>query len=186
MSSAALVVVILAGLVLIAIAIFARHVIERRRRRSLRARFGTEYDRTLHATGDRKAAERELQRRIDRHDRVQLREIGVTRKDAIRGEWLAVQISFVDDPRRAISRAARLVHDAISERGYPSDDAGEQIDLISVDYPELVPEFRRAHLSTLRGRAGQADTEELRQAFLRYRLLLYRLFESQPADVVRS
>ncbi len=186
MSSAAWVVVILTGLALVAIAIFARHLVERRRRRSLQAHFRTEYDRTLHATGDRRAAERELQRRLDRRDGVQLHEIDVTRKDAIRGEWLAVQIRFVDDPRRAISKAARLVHDAITERGYPSDDAGEQIDLISVDYPELVPEFRRAHLSTLRGRAGEADTEELRQAFLRYRLLLDRLFEPQPADVVRS
>jgi hypothetical protein len=177
--------IILAGLVLIAIAIFAKHVREKRRRRALQARFLSEYDRTLHATGDREAAERELQRRIDRHDRVHLREIDATRKDAIREDWLAVQVSFVDDPRRAISKAARIVHDAMTERGYPNDDTGEQIDLISVDYPELVPEFRRAHLSTLRGRSGEAETEELRQAFLRYRVLLQRLLEPHT-HAVRS
>ena len=47
-------------------------------------------------------------------------------------------------------------------------------------------EFRRAHLSTLRGRAGDADTEELRQAFLRYRVLLVRLLEPQAANAARS
>jgi hypothetical protein len=186
MSSDVWVVVTLTGLALIAIAIFAKHLIDKRRRRSLQARFLSEYDRTVHAAGERKAAERELQSRIDRHDSVQLSEIAGPRKEAILGEWLAVQAGFVDDPRRAISKAARLVHDAMTERGYPNDDTGEQIDLISVDYPELVPEFRRAHLSTLRGRAGEADTEELRQAFLRYRVLLHRLLEPRAADAARS
>jgi hypothetical protein len=52
--------------------------------------------------------------------------------------------------------------------------------------PELVREFRRAHLSTLRGRAGNADTEELRPAFLRSRVLLVRLLEPQAANAVRA
>ena len=185
MSTIIWVVLILAGLVLIGAAIFLRHMIARRQRRSLQTRFLSEYDRTVRKTGDRRAAERELQGRIDRHDTVDLRDIDATRREALRGEWLAVQVSFVDDPGEAIMRAARLVHDTMSERGYPGNDIAEQIDLISVDYPDLVPEFRRAHLSVLRGRSGDADTEELRQAFMRYRAVFDRLLEPRSAKASR-
>ncbi len=187
MSTMVWVACIVAGLVLIAAAIYARHIIEKKRRRSLQTRFLSEYDRTVQKTGDRRAAERELQGRIDKYDNVvRLHDIDATRKEVIRAEWLSVQVSFVDDPRRAISKAARVVHDAMTERGYPDNDAGEQIDLISVDHPDLVPEFRRAHISTFRGRSGDADTEELRQAFLRYRAVFNRLLDPPAAKAARS
>jgi hypothetical protein len=165
----------IAGVALIVGAYVASRIIGHSRRRALQHQFLSEYDRTVRVTGDRVAAEIELQRRLDRRNVIELHDIDARKRDAIRNDWIAVQAVFVDDPTRALSRAARLVHRAMTEHGYPDEDTDEQIALISVDYPELVPELRRAHLSTLRGRSGSADTEELREAFLRYRAVFDRL-----------
>ncbi len=70
MSTIFWVMLIVAGLILIAAAMLARRLMQQRRRRSLQARFLSEYDRALRAPGDRRAAEKELQSRIDRYDNV--------------------------------------------------------------------------------------------------------------------
>src|SRR5256885_16261994 len=102
MSAIVWVIVIVVGLMLVAGAILARHMIETRRRRSLQARFLSEYDRTVRTTGDRRTAERELQERVDRYNNVvRLHDINAARKEAIRSKWIAVQAGFVDDPQLA-------------------------------------------------------------------------------------
>lgn len=58
------------GCILVIGAVFARHAMETRRRRTLQARFLSEYDCTVRTIGDRRAAERELQARVDRYDNV--------------------------------------------------------------------------------------------------------------------
>src|SRR5215210_9195053 len=116
------VILIVVGIVTVAVALTAMRMRKTRRRRELQDRFLAEYDRTVRTVGDRDAAERELQQRIDRRNVVQLHDIDARRRYAIPDEWIAVQASFVDDPARAISRAARLVHDAMSARGYPDEN----------------------------------------------------------------
>ncbi len=67
--------------------------------------------------------------------------------------------------------AETLLDEVMSERGYPVDDFEQQADLISVDHPDLVENYRIAH--TQRGRIdeGSQDTEASRGAVLRYRPL---------------
>ena len=103
-----------------------------------------------------------------------------------RGEWSGVQASFVDDPSDAVSNAARLVHDAMTERGYPDDGRASQIDMVSVDHPDLVQKFRSAHEASVRGRSGDAETEELRVAMLRYRAVFDRMLTPEHREAERS
>lgn len=158
----------------------------RRRRAQLQQRFGSEYDRTLSATGDRRSAERDLRDRADRRDAFELHEIEPARRHALVGEWVGVQASFVDDPAAALRSAARLVHNAMTERGYPDGRASDDIDLVSVDYPDVVPEFRRAHETIQRLGDGAGNTEALRCAVLQYRSVFDRMLEPTRAEAAES
>jgi hypothetical protein len=168
--------VILAIVVVAVVAILVVAAAMRGRRRArLQQRFGPEYDRTVEASGSRRAAERELRERAERRDEINLRDLDPQRRQVLRGEWVGVQAMFVDDPRGALDRAARLVHATMSERGYPANGDDEHIDLVSVDHPDLVPEFRRAHDTSVRLRNGNTDTEAVRQGMLAYRNVFQRI-----------
>ncbi len=178
MSTTVWVIIVVAILVLAAL-VFSN--VAHRRRVGLRQRFGDEYDRTVDAAGGRRAAERDLRDRAGRRDQIEVHDIDPQRRQVLVGEWVGVQASFVDDPAAAVRGAERLVHATMTERGYPDGSADNHIDLVSVDYPELAPELRRAR-ETSAGRAnggGVADTEALRKAMLRYRGVFDRMLEPQ-------
>src|SRR5512140_851120 len=77
---AALVAVIVVG-ALVALAV------NRRRRESLRTRFGSEYDRTVEATGSRSSAERELAQREKEVSKLDIRPLTASDRDGFRHEW---------------------------------------------------------------------------------------------------
>jgi hypothetical protein len=58
------------------------------------------------------------------------------------------------------------------------DDFDGRADLISVDHPTVVENYRKAHTTFLAYDAGDASTEELRQAMVHYRSLFDELVES--------
>ena len=176
MNATAWIIVAIVAVIIVAV-VLAALAVSRRRARSaqLRDRFGPEYDRTVDASGDQRTAERELAARLDRHDQIELHDIDPSRREEFRQQWMRVQTAFVDDPRSATDRAATLVHDAMLARGYPDGDRATLIDMMSVDHPDLVPEYRRAHEATLRGRNGDSDTEEFRRTVLRYRTVFDRV-----------
>jgi hypothetical protein len=178
MSATAWVIIgVVVAIIVILVAVLVTLRARRRRRMQLQHRFGDEYDRTVDTTGDRKTAERDLSDRAERRDAIELHEISAARRQVIVGEWVGVQASFVDDPAGALRSAARLVHQTMTERGYPDGSPDDDVDLVSVDHPDLVPEFRRAHETNARVRNGTADTEALRRALLRYRAVFDRLLE---------
>jgi len=172
-------IVIAAAAVVVLLAVLITAAVMRRRYRDrLRDRFGPEYDRTVGAVGRRRAAERDLAQRAERRDRLDLRPIDEGERRRLRGEWVGVQAEFVDDPMRATIDAERVVDDAMRARGYPVDGFAGQADLISVDHPDVVEHYRRAHQCGIRARDGEASTEEARQAVLAYRRVLDAVVEA--------
>ena len=176
--SAALVVVIVVVVVVLlvgAAALLSRRAAGRRR---LRERFGPEYERTVQTSGGSREAEAQLRARVERRDQLAIRPLTRTQRDRYEQDWRQVQAEFVDVPARSLSRADSLLTDVMVDRGYPMQDFDGQADLISVDHPEVVQHYRRAHSIYTESQAGQASTEDLRQAFVSYRAL----FENLTAD----
>jgi hypothetical protein len=170
-----IVIIVVAVLVIGAIAAGAA---KRRRTSQLREGFGPEYDRTLERTGDRAAAEHDLRERQARHDELELRPLDPMARTQYVDEWQAAQALFVDDPQAAISRADHLIQRAMRDRGYPVEDFEDRAALVSVDHPQVVEQYRRAHaIATVSGE-GRAETEDLRQAMQDYRSLFAELVET--------
>ena len=82
-------------------------------------------------------------------------------------EWQGLQERFVDQPSDAVVGADRLVYNVMETRGYPMGNFDAQADLVSVDHPEVVENYRFAHGIRERVQAQQASTEDLREALLR-------------------
>ena len=88
-----------------------------------------------------------------------------------------MQARFVDDPRGAVTVADNLVTDVMQARGYPIGEFEQRAADLSVDYPVIVDNYRAAHDIALRHNAGDASTEDLRQAMVHYRLLFQELLD---------
>jgi hypothetical protein len=89
--------------------------------------------------------------------------------------WRTVQAVFVDDPRKSVTEADRLLGDVMSTRGYSVGDFEQRSADISVDHPLVVENYRAAHEIAVRHASGQATTEDLRQAMIHYRTLFDEL-----------
>lgn len=153
-----------------------------RKRGAMRRRFGPEYDRTVAQLGDRKAAEQELRDRTQRREQLQLRTLDGESRERYRTEWLAIQREFVDRPEASIGDADVLLDRVLRERGYPVDDFEEKAALVSVDHPRLVEDYRAARAVRDRNTNHLANTDELRQALLRYRSLFEELLGGSAAN----
>ena len=103
----------------------------------------------------------------------------LARREELTQEWQQVQARFVDEPVLASSEAHVLVRRVLSERGYPTEDLDSQTDLVSVDHPEVVGDYREAVRRTRAGEKGEATTEDLREAMVHYRALFSRLLDGQ-------
>ena len=147
-----------------------------RHSRSLRDRFGPEYDRELNERG-RRHAEKELDRRARRVAELPIRPLPEGERDRYAELWRAEQARFVDDPRGAVNEADRLVEEVMRRRGYPIGDFEQRAADISVDHPVVVENYRAAHHIATRLERGQAATEDLRQAMVHYRTLFEDLLE---------
>ncbi|MEU4130252.1 hypothetical protein [Streptomyces wuyuanensis] len=145
------------------------------RRRHLRERFGPEYDRTVESGDSRRAAERELRSREQRHRDLDIKELPAEAKDRYSAEWNAVQERFVDEPSRCVDDADRLVTRLMSDRGYPTEGYEQQLRDLSVEHGSTLEHYRAAHDVGMRNRDGRATTEELRGAMVHYRALFQEL-----------
>jgi hypothetical protein len=154
----------------------------RRRSKNLQQRFGPEYDRIVQETGSQKAAEAELEQRRKHVENLNIRPLTKIEHDRYLVDWTAVQSKFVDDPAQAIKDADRLIIEVMLVRNYPMARFEERAADISVNYPELVSNYRAAHEIAQHNEQQAADTEELRQAMVHYRSLFNQLLETeQPA-----
>jgi hypothetical protein len=62
-------------------------------------------------------------------------------------------------------------------RGYPVDDFEQRAADVSVDYPDLVTNYRQLHAIAAKGE--KIDTEEMRQAMVHGRNLFENLIQSE-------
>ncbi|HEY3669527.1 MAG TPA: hypothetical protein VGN51_01225 [Acidimicrobiia bacterium] len=174
-------IVIAIVVVLVVVALVAA-ASSRRRRHHLQSRFGSEYDRTVEGADRRREAERDLREREARHDELDLHPLSDASRQRYTQQWQEMQSGFVDRPQVAVADADRLITDLMRERGYPVDDFDTRSELVSVDHPDVVENYRTAHGIARRTVEGRTSTEDLRQAVISYRALFEEMLVDEPAN----
>ena len=157
----------------IAVAVFVAVALARRARQrhaALARRFGPEYERTKAQYGAR-VADGMLMERAKRVERYHVRELSAQDRARFSSAWAVVQSQFVDDPRGAAARAGGLIAEVMRARGYDAEGGFEKrAEDLSVDHPEVVQHYRAAHVLARSGNPSTMNTEDLRQAFVHYRV----------------
>ena len=177
MSPILTIVLIVVILVVIAAIVFG---VQASRRKRLQSTFGPEYDRAVADTGSRTEAEKELRERERRHSELELKPLSPESQAKYAADWEEVQIQFVDNPTEAVGTADDLVTRLIAERGYPTRDYEDRLADLSVEHANTLQNYRDAHEISERSRAGEASTEDLRQALVHYRSLFADLLGTEP------
>ncbi|MFI1385423.1 hypothetical protein [Embleya sp. NPDC020886] len=177
--------VILAVVIVVALAAAAFAGRSILRRRHLQTRFGPEYDRAVEQYGDRREAERNLVDRERRHNELKLEPLDPAAREQYATEWTEVQERFVDAPDDAVQAADELISRLMRERGYPTGAHDKRMELLSVEHGHTLNHYRQAHEIARRSEAGQAETEDLRQAMIHHRALFDDLL-GQPYRPRRS
>ena len=156
--------------------------IDATRRRNLRRTFGPEYDRAIERGDNRRSVEAELADRMKHRRTFELHPLDPGERDRFTEAWSGVQARFVDEPGTVVEEADALVVEVMGRRGYPAADFDERAADISVDHPDIVEDYRVAHGVAGSAAQGQASTEDLRQAMVRYRSLFTRLLDVEGAQ----
>jgi hypothetical protein len=167
---------VLIAVLIVVVVVLAVLLMRSRRSHRLQEEFGPEYERAVEERGDRREAEAELAERRERHAQLDIRPLEPGARERYAERWQAAQRRFVDQPAPAVAEADALVSAVMSERGYPvSDEFDQRAADISVDHPVVVEHYRAAHAISLRATAGDAGTEDLRQAMVHFRALFDEL-----------
>ena len=174
--------IVIAVVVVLVIVAAVAAAASRRRRHHLQQRFGSEYDRTVEGADRRREAERDLRDREARHDELELRPLSDASRQRYTEQWQDMQAGFVDRPQVAVADADRLITDLMRERGYPVDDFDTRSELVSVDHPDVVENYRTAHGIAARTVEGRTSTEDLRQAVISYRALFEEMLVDDPVN----
>jgi hypothetical protein len=140
----------------------------------LRDRFGPEYDRVVGSSESKREAESELTAREERRAGLEVRPLSEPARKRDIDSWKEAQAQFVDDPRGAVGSADTLLQLVMRERGYPVDDFEQRAADISVDYPDVVENYRSGHRLWEANKRDGASTEDLRLAMRHYRALFRR------------
>ena len=169
---------------IVVVAVIALVAVGARNRRTamLRDRFGPEYDRVIENSDDQRAAEADLRGRERRRAQFDVKPLPEADRLRFANEWRDLQERFVDQPAPAAAAADALVARVMEARGYPVRDFDAQAELVSVDYPDTVENYRFAHAVQQRSQTEQASTEDLREALLRYRSLFDELLRPEGSD----
>jgi hypothetical protein len=173
MDATVIVLLALAAIAIVAVWFY----MQKRRSTELKGRFGPEYEAAVHRHGDPKKAELELERRVKRVKRFEIRPLSERHRSEFLESWRRNQARFVDDPGAAVAEADNLVCDVMNTRGYPMGEFENRADDLSVDHPHVVRNYRAAHAIAERHGRGEADTEDLRRAMVFYRDLFAELLE---------
>jgi hypothetical protein len=163
--------------VLIAVGAYLEH--RKSKTIALRNRFGTEYDRAVVTHGSSRKAENKLADRETRVEALKIRDLEATERDRFVAEWHTVQSRFVDHPKAAVTEADDLVNALLEARGYPRAGFEQRADDVSVTYPRVMENYRRAHGVAIRPGQVEATTEELRTAMIQYRAIFDELLQAQ-------
>ncbi|MGC5030403.1 hypothetical protein [Micromonospora sp. DT229] len=174
--------IVVTVLVILVVAAVAAALVVANRRRTLRQRFGPEYDHVIAEQDSRSAAERELRDRERRHAELELVPLDPAARARYAEAWEELQVRFVDSPAETVGQADELVTRLIAERGYPTGDFSDQIAHLSVEHARTLSHYRDAHEIHLRNSRGEASTEDLRQALVHYRALFADLLGEELAS----
>jgi hypothetical protein len=150
-------------------------VSRQRRSKRLQEKFGPEYERTLNEIGDKRQAEHELEARLDHVKTLDIRPLSAQETQNYLNEWRATQAEFVDEPLFALQKADQIIREVMKARGYPVEDFEQRVADISVDYPELVTDYRGMHLIAVKEDDEEVSTEEMRKAMVHGRALFENL-----------
>ena len=175
--SAGTIIVVVVILVLVAAAAAVASILIRRKAGE-RGLHGAEYDRLADEVGPRKA-QAEFAKRRQRVDGLGLRPLRGERRAAYTSQWQVAQEQFIDNPAQSVRAAAAMIAAITADLGYDVADHEQLLKDLSVYHGRFLDGYRRARKIT--GRAGNAHTEDLRQALLGYRVLFFDLLES-PGD----
>jgi hypothetical protein len=158
--------------------------VRRQRTAVLRDRFGPEYDRAIDNHEDQRAAEADLRAREKERAQFDVRPLPEATRVNFAGEWRVLQERFLDEPAESADAADSLITRVMEARGYPMKDFDAQAELISVDHPDTIENYRFAHAVQQRAHTRQASTEDLREALLRYRSLFDELLRPEANGAV--
>jgi hypothetical protein len=173
-------VVIIIAVVLVVVIVGAiLGLIFSRRQRSdqFQDKYGAEYDRTIKIAGSEKKAQTELNERRKHVETLNIRPLSSNERDRYLGEWTGIRAKFVDQPGQATVEADRLIMEVMQLRAYPVSDFEQRAADISVNYPDLVSNYRAAREVAIKNENHQASTEELRQAMVYYSSLVDELLK---------
>ncbi|MCX5230863.1 hypothetical protein ABZY16_37585 [Streptomyces sp. NPDC006553] len=181
------------GIVLIVVAVvvvvgFAAGIAANRRRRArLRDRFGPEYERTVEATGSRRAAEQELDARERRFADLEIKPVPGEVQERYARRWMRIQEEFVDRPEAAVRDADELVTTLMRDRGYPDEGHEQRLRDLSVGHGRALEDYRAALQVRAMSTCKSATTEQLRGAMMHYRTLFDDLLaDGEPTGTRRS
>lgn len=183
------VVIAIVAIVVIALAVGVWFYLRKQRTRKLRSQFGPEYQRAVRSEGTTSAAEKILQKRQQRVERLKIVPLTQEQRARFADAWENEQAHFVDEPRAAVEAADKLVGEVMRARGYPVSDFEQRVADVSVDHPVVVENYRIAHDIALRDEKQPVNTEELRQAMIHFRALFADLLHDggmQPVRDVRT
>src|SRR5215475_14133314 len=180
MEIATVIIIVFVAAVII-IGVLVSFIVNRKRSKRLKERFGPEDDRTVRRSGSREKAEAELREREKRVRKFDIVDLSTSDQRRYQDSWAIVQGRFVDDPKTAVEEANRLIQEVMQRRGYPVIDFDQSAADLSVDYPVVVENYRAAYQIAVRNERGMADTEELRQALVYYRALFRELLGGSEA-----
>ena len=174
--------VLVAVLFLIIGGLIAMAAMRVQRTKRLRERFGPEYDRAINEMGDKRQAEEELDARLAHVNTLKIRPLTAEEVNRFALEWQKTQTEFVDEPLTALQKADRLIREVMKTKGYPVEDFEQRAADISVDYPELVTDYRGLHLIAVKEEKDEVGTEEMRQAIVHGRALFENLIKQEPTE----
>lgn len=152
------------------------------RTRRLKDRFGPEYERAINEMGDKRQAESDLEARLAHVNTLKIRPLTADEVNRYALEWQDTQTGFVDEPLTALQKADRLIREVMKTKGYPVEDFEQRAADISVDYPELVTDYRGLHLIAVKEAEDEVNTEEMRQAMVHGRALFENLIKTEPTE----
>ena len=166
--------VVIAVVVIVIIALVVL-LLTRRRSRRLKKQFGPEYDRTVERLDSKDAAHEELQRRAERHDSFELRDLDDAERDRYVQRWRLLQRQFVREPANGLLEADKLLTGLLHDVGYPTDSFDQQVADLSVEHADVTTEYRGGRAVVRDVHHGRAGTEEIRRALLQYRAVFERV-----------
>jgi hypothetical protein len=156
------------------------------RSRRLRERFGPEYERVINEAGDKRKEESELEARLAHVEALDIRPLTAEEINRFSLDWQSTQAEFVDEPLDAVRKADQLIREVMKNRGYPVEDFEQRAADISVDYPDLVTDYRGLHMIAIKEADDEVSTEEMRQAMVHGRALFEELVRKETPETATT